>query len=271
MTGDADVDALCSAYLAKLSDSLSALSPGDRRQIVDQVSEHIANARAALPTQSEAAVRDILDRLGTPEEIAASARAEVAPPPRGGARKPVLVGAAALVVLIVVGVALAGSLGAFGHGGNGSVPSVSPPRTSLPGPGSTASPAGTVSVPDLVGQEVSAAVQQLGTRGLSYTLRYGPGSQAVGTVLEQRPSAGSRVVPESRVRLTVTGTQTSETVPDVVGESQAQAAAALSSAGLDVRFVMSGEGSAAPGTVTGEAPAAGAAVEQQSVVTLTVS
>jgi len=272
MTDDADLDALCGDYLAKLSDSLAGLPPADRRQIIDQVSEHIATARSALPAQSEAAVRDILERLGTPEEIAASAAGEEGPRPPMRGRKPLLVGAGAVVVLIVVGVGLAALLGAFSSGGNGSVQSnLLPPQTSPSGSGSTTTPAGVVIVPSLAGQNVSAAVQQLVTTGLSYTLTYVSGTEPVGTVVEQSPAGGSRVEPTTQVRLTVTGTQVSVTVPNVIGQSQAQAQAALSAAGLDVRFVTKTNGSAVPGTVTDQAPAAGSTVAQQSSVTLTVS
>jgi len=128
-----------------------------------------------------------------------------------------------------------------------------------------------VIVPSLAGQNVSAAVEQLVTTGLSYTLTYVSGTEPVGTVVEQSPAGGSRVEPTTQVRLTVTGTQISVTVPNVIGQSQAQAQAALSAAGLDVRFVTKTNGSAVPGAVTDQAPAAGSTVAQQSAVTLTVS
>ena len=42
--------------------------------MLDEVREHIAQARAELDSESEAAIRTLLDRLGEPSDIAAAAR-----------------------------------------------------------------------------------------------------------------------------------------------------------------------------------------------------
>jgi len=251
MTDDAHLDALCAEYLDRLRDSLGDLAPGDRRQIIDQVSEHILSARASLPAQTEAGVRDILERLGTPEEIAASAAADEQV--RAQRRYPVLLGAV-VVVLIVVGVGLAALLGAFSGGG------------SVHG-----APSGTVAVPSVAGQQVSVAIQRLAATGLSYTLHHVSSNQPPGTVLEQQPAGGFRAGSTSKVTLTVSGAEAVITVPNVTMESQAEAEGDLSAAGLQSRVVVKPGGPSVPGTVVSQSPAAGSAASQHGVVNLTVS
>ncbi|MBA3362667.1 MAG: hypothetical protein H0T94_14620 [Acidimicrobiia bacterium] len=47
--------------------------PGNRRlEILEEVEEHIAEARAGLTTEAE--IRTMLERLGPPEEIASEAK-----------------------------------------------------------------------------------------------------------------------------------------------------------------------------------------------------
>jgi uncharacterized membrane protein len=68
------VDTLVDRYLTDLEAELRAL-PGNRRQeILDEVGEHITQARAALDAETEAAIRTVLERLGDPADIAAEAR-----------------------------------------------------------------------------------------------------------------------------------------------------------------------------------------------------
>jgi uncharacterized membrane protein len=80
------VDALVGRYLTDLEAELRGLPTERRREIIDEVGEHIAAARAALDAETEAAIRTMLERLGDPADIAAEARerfgirAEVAKP-----------------------------------------------------------------------------------------------------------------------------------------------------------------------------------------------
>lgn len=68
------IDQLVSDYLGRLNQAAYVL-PADRRaDLLDEISEHIASARAAGAAADEAAVRTLLDRLGEPEEIVAAAR-----------------------------------------------------------------------------------------------------------------------------------------------------------------------------------------------------
>jgi hypothetical protein len=69
-----EADALILRYLQDLESQLGDL-PGNRRQeLLDEVSAHIAAARADLAPETEAGVRTMLERLGDPADIAAEAR-----------------------------------------------------------------------------------------------------------------------------------------------------------------------------------------------------
>lgn len=96
-------DALVEDYLDELEKELAGLAPRERRELVEDLTEHIRSERAELETDSEAGVRQILDRLGSPATVAAAARAEspgsVAAP--GGRSRP-----SVRILLIVLGVVL---------------------------------------------------------------------------------------------------------------------------------------------------------------------
>lgn len=267
MADDADLDGICADYLERLSDSLGDLSAEDRRQILDQVSEHISSARAALPQQTEAAVREILERLGTPQEIAASAALEGEEPLPPRSRNRLFVLTAVAFALVVVGIGIAALAGAFTSGASSGVRNtLASPRSS-----STRTSVGTVTVPTITGQQLAAATHVLSTLGLKYIVSDVTSNQPVGTVVVQYPSGGARVDSASKVLLTVSGTQAGLIVPNVIGEPQAQAAAALSAAGLDVQVVTKLGGSTPPGTVADETPTAGSRVPPRSIVVLTIS
>ncbi len=67
-------DELVARYLAQLQTALRDLPPGRREELLDEVSEHIAAARAELgPQPTEAQIRALLERVGDPAAIAAEA------------------------------------------------------------------------------------------------------------------------------------------------------------------------------------------------------
>lgn len=67
-------DQLVARYLARLQAALRDLPAARRDELLEQVSEHIATARAELGEQaSEAEIRTLLERLGDPAAIAAEA------------------------------------------------------------------------------------------------------------------------------------------------------------------------------------------------------
>jgi uncharacterized membrane protein len=67
-------DKLVERYLKHLEVELDDLPRARRQEIVDEIAGHIAEARAGLEHETEADVRNILDGLGDPAEIAADAR-----------------------------------------------------------------------------------------------------------------------------------------------------------------------------------------------------
>jgi hypothetical protein len=100
-------DRLVAEYLARLDAALRDLPAARREELLEQVTEHIATARAELGDEaSEADIRTLLERLGDPAAIAADAderRADGIEParPRPGWRE-----IAALVLLPIGGIVI---------------------------------------------------------------------------------------------------------------------------------------------------------------------
>lgn len=98
------VDPLVEDYLRRLDRAASGLPPDRRSDLLDEIGEHIAAARASDAGDDEAAVRTVLDRLGEPEEIVAAAHEQTpigwgspVPQPRGTGHE------LAAVLLLTVG------------------------------------------------------------------------------------------------------------------------------------------------------------------------
>jgi len=68
-----DSQGLIDRYLKELERELSALPRARRREVMDDVRAHISEARSEAGND-ESAVRELLDRLGDPTEIAEDAR-----------------------------------------------------------------------------------------------------------------------------------------------------------------------------------------------------
>jgi hypothetical protein len=72
-------DPLVDDYLRRLDAAASALPAHQRDELVSQIRDHLQEALRQTPPGDAAAVRNVLERLGPPEEIAAAA----ADPPPG--------------------------------------------------------------------------------------------------------------------------------------------------------------------------------------------
>lgn len=94
-------DKLIDDYLKRLNRELAGFPRARRTELVEEISEHIAEARADLESENEAAIRTLLDRLGDPEDIAAEARERFGIRPKGSGWDVV-----ALIMLLVGGVIL---------------------------------------------------------------------------------------------------------------------------------------------------------------------
>jgi beta-lactam-binding protein with PASTA domain len=126
-------------------------------------------------------------------------------------------------------------------------------------------------VPNVVGQTQAAATAAIASADLSVgnvTQGYAKGV-ALGNVISESPAAGTVVAAGSAVNLIVSG---EVAVPNLVGQTQAAASAAITNAGLSVGNLTQGSANgAAPGNVISESPAAGTVVAAGSAVNLVVS
>lgn len=68
------VDPIVEEYLRRLDQAAAGLPPDRRSDLLEEIGEHIAVARSSGAAQDEAAVRDVLQRLGEPAEIVAAAQ-----------------------------------------------------------------------------------------------------------------------------------------------------------------------------------------------------
>ncbi len=130
-----------------------------------------------------------------------------------------------------------------------------------------------VTVPPVKGDPLAQAIQALNVVGLAYTVHNVPGgNQPEGTVLGQSPPGGSKVKQTTKVVLTVSASQTSVSVPSVVGQTPTAAGAILNQAHLNV----GGQTGAcsdqyAGGLVSAQNPGAGQTVPPNTAVSVVIS
>ena len=74
-------EVLIAEYLDRLRRAAGGLAPAARAELLDDIAAHLAER--AGPGTDEARTRQVLDELGTPEEIAAAAAAETGVPDGG--------------------------------------------------------------------------------------------------------------------------------------------------------------------------------------------
>lgn len=101
-------ETLVQEYLERLARAADRLPPDRRAELVEEIREHIDSAVAAGEAGSEAELRDLLDRLGDPEEIVAAAADDdpsnpLPPAPPGRYRRPGIGLEIAAVALMTLG------------------------------------------------------------------------------------------------------------------------------------------------------------------------
>ncbi|HEX4089727.1 MAG TPA: PASTA domain-containing protein [Trebonia sp.] len=144
---------------------------------------------------------------------------------------------------------------------------VSGSRTTPVGQGSPSD--ATVIVANVVELTQQAATTDLENQALTVTAETTSdcGSTPYGDVVTQDPAGGAAVDSGSAVTI---GVCSVVTVPDVVGDTQGAATAALQNLGLTAATTTAGCGQPQVGTVLSQTPAAGDAAAPASTVTLTV-
>jgi len=134
---------------------------------------------------------------------------------------------------------------------------------------------GPISVPNLVGQSQANALTILGNTGFTPGAITAGASSTVAAemVLSQSPAASVPVAPGSATVVNfVVSSGPQVAVPNVVGQLQAAAVAAIANAGLMLGTITNASSSTVPaGAVSSETPSAGAMANAGATVNLTVS
>jgi hypothetical protein len=76
-------DPLVDDYLRRLDAAASSLPADQREELVSEIRDHLQEALRQTPAGDQAAVRTALERLGSPEEIAAAAADQAPGQPAG--------------------------------------------------------------------------------------------------------------------------------------------------------------------------------------------
>ncbi|MGH3207056.1 MAG: HAAS signaling domain-containing protein [Trebonia sp.] len=190
----ADTESVLRAYFKELDAALSALPRAKRRQLAAEIRGHVDAALAEQPPGSPADLRNLLDRVGQPEDIAAAALAEEPDrtrPPLRTWQRVLLVGGAVVLVGAGTGVGLALSSGSpAGSPAALGTPTPTRAATSSSATGATGQPAKVTATPNPhsvgqhgVGQHGSATGGQLAPAARPYRLAARHGTARNGRVL----------------------------------------------------------------------------------------
>jgi Domain of unknown function (DUF4190) len=78
-TMDARTDAMVEDYLRRLDAAASTLPPDRRAELVSEIRDHLQEGVRQSGTNDEASVRNLLERLGPPEDIVTEAAGPMSP------------------------------------------------------------------------------------------------------------------------------------------------------------------------------------------------
>ena len=76
-----DAESLVNDYIGRLDAAATSLPPSRRAELAGEVRQHIEMALAEAGARDEVTVRNVLDRLGPPDEIVDAERQMDGPPP----------------------------------------------------------------------------------------------------------------------------------------------------------------------------------------------
>jgi eukaryotic-like serine/threonine-protein kinase len=128
-----------------------------------------------------------------------------------------------------------------------------------------------VEVPSVIGLGKASADVRISDAGLVTNFERQESTEPAGQVIDQSPDAGSDVRKQSTVTVIVSSGLAKVTVPNVVGESEDQAKADLSSSGLGARVVtQTTTDPKADGQVLSQSPQAGAKLPSGEAVAISV-
>ena len=129
-----------------------------------------------------------------------------------------------------------------------------------------------VSVPSVTGETQASATATLSAAGLKATsVKREAAEPAPGTVISQEPAAGAQVKAGSTVTIVVAQAPAKTAVPNVVGQSEVEAIAALKAAGFEATTVTRSTGEEAKvGSVLEQSPAAGHKLAKGQTVQIAV-
>ncbi len=128
-----------------------------------------------------------------------------------------------------------------------------------------------VAVPDVVGIEVTDAVNRVQAAGFKVETKNEVSDRPVGRVFEQTPAGNTNADEGSTVLLRVSGGLGSAPVPSVVGRTQAAAESLLTNAGFVPNATTRADPVVPAGQVISQSPAPDVEAEKGSVVEIVVS
>lgn len=129
-----------------------------------------------------------------------------------------------------------------------------------------------VQVPNVSGMTQAAAEAALAQAGLTASAQDGNSpTVAQGQVMAQAPAAGQKVPANTSVGITISQGPANATVPNMVGNTQAEATDALKKVGLGTKVISNYSADVAKGDVYSQTPAQGTLVAPGTVVSIHVS
>jgi serine/threonine-protein kinase len=129
-----------------------------------------------------------------------------------------------------------------------------------------------IEVPTVEGQDVADARNALVEAGFKVNIvNREDNNEPANRVLDQNPAGGTKAAEGATVTLTVSAGKTKVAVPNVVGQDEDSANAAIFNAGLKTRRTTEASDTFAAGTVIRTNPPAGSQVDKGSTVTMVVS